>query len=447
MQPTHTLAVVERSITTDSLLSVGQFGEFQLASHFQPVFSLAHGRAVGFEALLRATDPNGKAVAPLEIFHKTDGSSQTVLLDRLCRAIHVRNFVSQQNGSSCWLFLNVNPQVVIEGTRFGAFFQDLLDRSKLSAHQVVIEILEAAVTEEEQLSEAVSYYRDLGCLIAIDDFGAGHSNFDRIWRLRPDIVKFDRSIVTQAANDHAIRAVVAGMVSLVHEAGSLVAMEGIESELEAMIAMDANVDFVQGYYFARPVQSLADKAAALPLLNHLFDQFKRVLAVDHACYRNEIAPYINGLGYSSALLGAGQPLEVSCAGFLELPRAERCFLLDINGQQIGGSVVSPHLQVNFNPRYAPLNDASGANWSHRHYFRRALSRPEKVHVTRPYLSGSTATQCVTVSIAIKIAGNLHVLCGDVSRSRGILHEKKNDWSDSLLRLDFGGARLASQQEK
>jgi hypothetical protein len=64
-------------------------------------------------------------------------------------------------------------------------------------------------------------------------------------------------------------------------------------------------------------------------------------------------------------------------------------------------------------RFAPLRDAAGANWSRRHYFRRAISRPDKVQVTRPYLSAATATQCITVSIAFKIRGERRVLCGDL----------------------------------
>jgi EAL domain-containing protein (putative c-di-GMP-specific phosphodiesterase class I) len=411
--PQYALAAIARMMSAEAMPATGQFEGFRIGSGYQPIFSVAHGRAVGYEALLRGADSGGHPVTPMSLFDHCRDSGQIVLLDRLARGVHLRNFAAQDSGHG-WLFLNVNPRVVVEGRRYGSFFRQLLDSEKFPPHRVVVEILEAATTEEEELKEAVAYYRDLGCLIAIDDFGAGHSNFDRIWRLRPDIVKFDRSIVAQAGRSREIRAIIPGMVSLVHEAGSLVLMEGIETEEEAMVAMEADAEFVQGYFFARPAPTLVDMAAVRPSLAHLFDQFKRYAALDRAGYRNTIAPYINGLGYASVLLGSGVPLESACAGFLELPRAEFCFLLDRHGKQIGANVQSAHFKARANPCFAPLKDATNADWSRRHYFRRALAQPDKVHVTRPYLSVSTASRCVTASIAYKAGSEMCVLCGDIA---------------------------------
>jgi len=402
------------ALRSDADNTIAAFGTLKLGSHFQPIFSLAHQRVIGFEALLRATDHEGRARAPLEVFGAVHNRADTILLDRLCRAVHLHNF-ARHNVEPAWLFLNVNPQVVVEGKRYGAFFREQLERVNFPPHRVVVEILESALADQSLLTEAVEYYRDLGCLIAIDDFGAGHSNFDRICGLRPDIVKFDRLLVTQAAANRNIRAIMPGMVSLLHEAGSLVVMEGVESEFEAMIAMDSDADFVQGFYFARPNRVPVGINGQAPAFGSLFDQFRRVNAIDRASYRSEIAPYINGIGYASVMLKSGRPLESACASFLELPRAQFCFLLDADGLQIGSNVYAPHLQVTPpDPRYAPLNDARRANWSRRHYFRRAVAQPEKVHVTRPYLSVTRATPCLTTSIAFQHDGRLQILCGDVS---------------------------------
>lgn len=173
-----------------------------------------------------------------------------MLLDRLCRALHLCTYqaVGPQNS---WLFLNVKPAVVLHGRTYGIFFADLLERHRFPAHRVVVEILEDSILDEPQLAEAVGYYRGLGCLVAIDDFGCGHSNFERIWALSPDIVKLDRSILVQATAKSKVRCVLPGLVSLLHEAVSLVVMEAIVTEDEALIAMDADADFVQGCYFGR----------------------------------------------------------------------------------------------------------------------------------------------------------------------------------------------------
>jgi EAL domain-containing protein (putative c-di-GMP-specific phosphodiesterase class I) len=412
-QVTISFDQIDAALRSGTDHTVAMFGALKLNSHFQPIFSLAHQRVIGFEALLRATDNDEHPRSPLEVFGTVRNRADTVLLDRLCRTIHLHNFVRHEI-EPAWLFLNVSPQVVVEGKRYGSFFREQLERVNFQPHRVVVEILEAAFADHGLLTEAVNYYRELGCLIAIDDFGAGHSNFDRIWQLRPDIVKLDRSIIAQAAGNLNIRSVMPGMVSLLHEAGSLVVMEGVESELEAMIAMDSDADFVQGFYFAHPAPVPSKINGLPPAFGKLFDQFQRVNAIDHASYRSEIAPYTNAISYSSVLLKSGQPLEVACASFLELSRAQFCFLLDANGMQIGSNVYAPHLHVTpLSPRYAPLNDVRGANWSRRHYFRRAIAQPERVHVTRPYLSVTRATPCLTTSIAFKFNGELRVLCGDV----------------------------------
>lgn len=400
----------ESALYQDAACTYAMFHGCRLDSHYQPIFSLAHQRVVGFEALMRATAPDGRPRSPHELFGAVRGYTDTVLLDRLCRATHIANFARQPTGDS-WLFLNINPRVIAEGRRSGSFLKARLEQLGMPPQRVVIEIVEAALIDETPLVESVRHYRELGCLIAIDDFGAGHSNFDRICRLRPDIVKLDRSIVMQAAVDPGIRAIVPGMVALLHESGSLVVMEGIETEYEAMVAMDADADFVQGYYFARPAPAAIIGAA--PAFGELFGQFRDMTRRERTGYRSEIAPYLNAIGYASVLLQSSHPIEVACKGFLELPRAERCFLLDGDGRQLGPNVHSPHAQLDTDPRFAPLRSAAGADWSRRHYFRRAISRPDKVQVTRPYLSAATATPCITVSIAFKVRGERRVLCGDL----------------------------------
>jgi len=93
--------------------------------------------------------------------------------------------------------------------------------SGIAPHRVVIEILESEINDQAYLKDLIKHFRNMGCLIAIDDFGAGHSNFDRIWELEPDIVKIDRSLIKRAAINSKVKRILSGMESLIHEAGSL----------------------------------------------------------------------------------------------------------------------------------------------------------------------------------------------------------------------------------
>ena len=408
----YTLDVIESAVRAEPPLTVGVFGSLRLHSHFQPIFSLAHGRVVGYEALLRPATRTGMPIAPMEAFALANGPAESVLLDRLCRTIHVRNFMAQPTNPN-WLFLNVNPHVIADGPRYGRFFTDLLERYGIPPQRIVIEILESDLSDEARLTTAVDFYRGLGCLIAIDDFGAGHSNFDRIWRLKPHIVKMDRSLVAQAAKDHLVRLVMPRIASMIHEAGSLVLMEGVENEYEAMIAMDADVDFVQGHWFGSPAPALAQRPRDEAEFSTLFERFQRVTALERNAYQADIAPYVRAINISALQLKAGDPLETACKKFLELPSADRCYVLDAYGMQVTPSLLSPQIHADADPRFAPVADVQGANWSRRHFFRRAIAQPERVHITRPYLSVTNIMQCVTVSIAVKVGAEVRVLCGDI----------------------------------
>lgn len=78
----------------------------------------------------------------------------------------------------------------------------------------------------------------LGCLLAIDDFGAGHSNFDRILQLNPGIVTLDRRFARQIENNLRARRLLPLIVALLHEASAFVLLEGLELHTQAMIAQD-----------------------------------------------------------------------------------------------------------------------------------------------------------------------------------------------------------------
>ena len=391
---------------------VAAYAGLTLGTAYQPIFSPAHRRMVGAEALLRAHRSDGTAVSPLEVFALPRSDSETVYLDRLTRLLNVRNFVAQEAGTG-WLFLNINPVVVVAGRRYGTFSHGLFERCGLSPHRVVIEILESSVHNEADLAEAVGYYRELGCLIAIDDFGTGHSNLERIWRLRPDIVKLDRSLLVQSARDGALRLTLSGLVGLLHQAGCLVLAEGVETPVEAEIVMQADVDLVQGYYFARPAAGLPEPGLSDALFATLWSDYKRGVVTAVARQREQLGAYMNAIGYAAVLLEGGRALEQATQGFLALPLAERCYLLDQSGLQIGGNLLAGHAVQALDPRYAPLADPAGADWSRRHYFRRALERPGKIQVTRPYFSITGARQCITVSISLRHKGQFRVLCGDL----------------------------------
>lgn len=391
----------------------GHFRGLKLSSAYQPIYSIAHRRLVGYEGLLRASERNGTAISPLALFHSTKNEFETSILDRLCTNLHLRNFMTMSDDSS-WIFINISPQSVTSGKDYEEYFSGLLHQYAIPPHRVVVEILEGEIHDEKLLADAVKYYKDLGCLVAIDDFGAGHSNFERIWRIAPDIVKLDRSVINQAAQHRTVARVLPNLVNLIHEAGSLALIEGIETETEALIAMDSGTDFVQGYYFALPAAHLLPESSIDDRITMLCGKIRSQIDQFETQQQRELMQYIDKFKHSAHLIRSGVPPKQACTEFLLQSRTERCFLLNRDGMQSGENIVS-HVRTNRDdPRFLPISNAKGANWSRRHYFQNAINNPGEVQTTRPYLSVAEAKLCITLSIAIETGNDTHVFCCDLN---------------------------------
>ncbi|ACR30315.1 Cyclic diguanylate phosphodiesterase [Burkholderia glumae BGR1] len=401
----------EREVTSGFERVATRHRDLSLSSMFQPIFSLSHQRAVGYEGLLRAHDALDRVVAPVDVFGEAARHGDVMLVDRLAQALHLENF-SLLGAAREWLFLNVHPGVLTDQFQTAALLANL-KRLGISPRRVVLEVLEQRADDLDRLAEAVKAFREHGFLIALDDFGAGHSNIERIWQLNPDIVKLDRIMLSHAQHRSGQTAILHGLVTLLHEAGKLVLIEGIETEHDAQVALACEADFVQGYFFGRPAPGLADGATASACIGELTERYRSQTEARERRDAQRIAPYLRAFERAAERLSAGESLDEVCWNFLSLDDAARCFLLDAQGRQADSNVVRRADRALHEMRFAPLSDAQGANWLRRPYFRAAIAEPQRVHVTRPYLSINEALPCVTLSIAIRIADSLCVLCGDI----------------------------------
>lgn len=401
------LNAVQNAIAVVVGRAYGYYRETIIDSAFQPIYSVPHRRIVGHEGLLRATTAQeALPVSPLDLLESAEIESQSVFLDRLCRAVHMHNY-QIGNTDSRWLFLNVSAQVINRRRDHEPFFADLLAHYNMAPRQVVIEIVEGVIPDFALLHEAVEFYREAGCVVAIDDFGAEASDLERIWRVSPDIVKLDRKIIAAAEFNHKARRVLKATVGLIHEAGSLALLEGVETPTQAMVALDSNADLLQGYHFARP--------DPIPLLEG--DGGLTELAGNHppqlrdGMQHHSLQAYILEFKCALLRLASGQSLRAGCASLIDLPRVENCTISDTEGSQVGATLY-PY-RARMTSRFLPLENTRGANWAHKPYHYKALSQPGELQISHPYLSITSSRLCVTLSSTFQIGGQTRVLCCDV----------------------------------
>ena len=388
----------------------GRFKEFTLHTALQPIYSLAHKRAVGYEALLRVQDQD-RWVSPAQLFDGCGTPFENISLDRLSRYLHLNNFTAFDDDIN-WLFLNVSPQTIANAHRYGPFFEDLIRKAGFPAHRIVIEVVEEPISDNNLLVETTQFYKNLGCLVAIDDFGAGHSNFDRIWTLKPDIVKLDRSFLVKADKQEAIRSLLPGIVSLLHQAGSLVLLEGIETRDQALIALESDVDFVQGFFFCRPFTDFST-SSVFDQFDPLIDHYKSYANIETDRFQKKAVRYASIFKGAAANLMSGRPFEKAVAALLSEPLVVRCYQIGTDGVQIGSTLVSMALEKNIDKRFLPLDDAKSADWFRRHYLKRAILHPGQLQVSRPYLSITGAHMCITLSMNFSGPDRDRVLCVDL----------------------------------
>jgi diguanylate cyclase (GGDEF)-like protein len=222
----------------------------RLTSLFQPIVDFKTGNVTGYEALMRG--PSDSSLhAPTAMLSVADRAGRLAELDRLCREVHIGNFVACKLPGR--LFLNVCPATLMQKDFRSGMTRRVLRESGLTPDQVVIELTEHHPIEDfEPVRRAIAHYRAMGFAVAIDDLGAGYAGL-RLWsELRPDFVKLDRHFIQNIDADPTKGQFIRSMQEIAAELGCSTIAEGIETEAEFRAVSKLGVAYGQGYFFARP---------------------------------------------------------------------------------------------------------------------------------------------------------------------------------------------------
>jgi len=202
----------------------------------------------------------------------------------------------------------------------------------------------------------------------------------------------------------------ARLVSLLHESAAWWCAEGVETEGEAIAAMEADVDLFQGYYFGLPVETIGAAAIRPPLAVHNSLRNRGNGGEDPA---RMIRRFVGMVAEAQGSLAGGASIGEAAAILIACPSVQRCFLLDADGGQIGPNLINPRRAERDDHKFEPLRDPTGANWVQRPYFHRAVANPGEIQVSRPYLSLTGANICLTLSVAFAMGSRIRVFCCDL----------------------------------
>ncbi|MBR1771888.1 MAG: EAL domain-containing protein [Lachnospiraceae bacterium] len=226
----------------------------RMAVYYQPIYSVKEKRFVSAEALLRLNDEEYGHISP-ELFIPVAEKSGVIhqigsfVLEEVCRFIASDDF-KELNMEYVEVNLSV-AQCMRSNLAKEIIF--LLERYKIRPEQINLEITEtAASTSQNIMAENIRILSEAGLNFSLDDFGTGYSNIHRMTQLPLNIVKLDKTF-TDFKNNEKLLSVVRNTVKMVKEMGMKIVVEGIEDEEVAKVFSDLECDYIQGFYYAKPL--------------------------------------------------------------------------------------------------------------------------------------------------------------------------------------------------
>ncbi len=220
--------------------------ESAIVSHFQPIVNNKTEEIERYESLVRLID-NGKIIYPgefLEIAKKGKYYYQIT-------EIVLQNSFKILEKSDLEIAINLSLKD-IESNSIRKTINRLLDRYADYTDKITFELLEDEdVKNFNTVLHFIDHLKSAGVKISIDDFGSGYSNFKRLLRYKPDILKIDGSLIKHLDKNSYLRSVVKTIVTFAKDQNILTTAEFVENEVIFNIVKELGIDYSQGYFFGK----------------------------------------------------------------------------------------------------------------------------------------------------------------------------------------------------
>ena len=235
---TPPLAVEDQRSEIEAMLASPE----RLTMVFQPWVDLATGRIASYEALARFADPAQRP--PNVWFEQARRCGLGPELEALAVA---RALECAPAPDGALVSVNLSPAALMSPAVHAVLPHDL--------GRLVIEITEhEEIVASGAFQATLSDLRSRGARIALDDAGAGYAGLEQLMRLRPDVIKLDRGLISDVPGDPAALALLQALVGFARRIEATVCAEGIESADQLVALGDLDITYGQGYALARPAQ-------------------------------------------------------------------------------------------------------------------------------------------------------------------------------------------------
>lgn len=228
----------------------------EIEVYFQPIVDINQNRIDKFEALCRFPNAEEYAATTQELIGVVEDLDKVVQLDDIVMSIAIEQLPELRRlfGSQVKLSLNRSLKTSNEMNQILERTAMLLDIAKVNPEAITLEFTESAYFESTNKNkQIVSVLRDAGVAIAVDDFGTGSASFRYLKECYFDILKIDRDFIRNITFQSRQYHIVQSVIQLAKRLELKVVAEGVETEEELKILSNLGVDYIQGYYFSKPL--------------------------------------------------------------------------------------------------------------------------------------------------------------------------------------------------
>jgi diguanylate cyclase (GGDEF)-like protein len=244
-------SAAERQVRVHHALRLA-LAEGSVRPHYQPIVRADTGAVAGVEGLARWTDPELGPVSPVEFVPIAEANGLVRRLDEVVLVVACTDSAAWVAAGLPQLSIGVNLSAQGLGDGVLTHLASVLETTGMPAHRLILEVTESSLGDVAQLSRLLFAVKDMGVLVAVDDFGSGYSSLGRIRGLPLDVLKIDRSIVQGCADPQA-RSIAAAAAAMARSLGVDAVAEGVETVEQAEIMRDLGFRYLQGFLFSRPV--------------------------------------------------------------------------------------------------------------------------------------------------------------------------------------------------
>lgn len=217
---------------------------------FQPIVSLETGDVFAYEALTRI-DESVYIGSIKNLFKISEDASLSWQLEKKCIKSALKT--ARALGLKRKLFLNINPNVLMEEEFQENYIKSKLEKNGIEPSSIVFEITGQKLTGSEQkLSDAVLHFKNQKLKLAIDDIGESHAALNRICTLNPDFIKISIDLVQSVHKDKVKKEIVRSLSAFCKNSGIKLIAVGVETEENLAAIMELGIPYAQGFFTGKP---------------------------------------------------------------------------------------------------------------------------------------------------------------------------------------------------